>query len=83
MALFGSADNHSEIAALTLRVRQLEQRVEQLAALVDAPAAPSDPRMDEVIRLKQSGAPIQAIKLLREIQPGLGLAQAKELVEAM
>ncbi|QDO87261.1 ribosomal protein L7/L12 [Ornithinimicrobium ciconiae] len=82
MGLFGN-DDSSQVAALTMRVTQLEQRVEQLAQLVGAPAAPQDPRMDEVIRLKRAGEPIAAIKLLREIQPGLGLADAKAIVDQM
>ncbi|MCK0112165.1 ribosomal protein L7/L12 [Ornithinimicrobium sp. F0845] len=82
MGLFGN-DDSAEIAALTMRVTQLEQRVEQLAELLGAPPAPQDARMDEVIRLKQQDKPIEAIKLLREIQPGLGLADAKALVDRM
>lgn len=78
MALFG---NDEQIAPLKLRITQLEARVEQLAQLIGAPAAPVDTRMDEVIQLKQSGKPIEAIKRLREIQPGLGLADAKALVD--
>ena len=80
MALFG---NDAEIAPLKMRIAALEQRVEQLAQLLDAPPAPRDAQMGEVIHLKQSGKQIQAIKLLREIQPGLGLAEAKALVDQM
>lgn len=80
----GLFDNNSEeISRLTMRIHQLEQRVEQLARLVGAPKQPQDPRMAEVIRLKRDGNPIRAIKLLREIQPGLGLAEAKALVDEM
>ncbi|NLG21962.1 MAG: 50S ribosomal protein L12 [Actinomycetales bacterium] len=84
MGLFGN-DDSAEVAALKARVAQLEQRVEQLAQLLGAPAAsaPRDARMDEVLRLKSEGRNIQAIKLLREIQPGLGLADAKALVDRM
>lgn len=81
MGLFDS--NDSDVAALTMRITALEQRVDQLATLLGAPQLPGDPRMDEVIRLKQDGRAIEAIKLLREIQPGLGLAQAKGLVDQM
>lgn len=82
MGLFG-ADHSAEIASLRRQVGQLEQRVEQLAQLLDAPPPPRDPRMDEVVRLKQSGEQIAAIKQLREIQPGLGLAEAKAIVDQM
>lgn len=82
MGLFGN-DGTAEVAALTVRVSQLEQRVEQLAQLLGAPAAPQDPQMEEVLRLKQAGEQIAAIKLLREVQPGLGLADAKAVVDRM
>ncbi|USQ76487.1 ribosomal protein L7/L12 [Ornithinimicrobium cryptoxanthini] len=82
MGLFGN-DSAPEIADLRMRVSQLEERVEQLAQLLDAPEPPRDTRMDEVLRLTQAGRQIEAIKALRELQPGLGLAEAKALVDAM
>ena len=80
MGLFG---NDQEVTALRMRVSKLEQRVEQLAQLLGAPELPRDTRMDGVLRLKQAGRPIEAIKALRELQPGLGLAEAKAIVDAM
>ena len=88
MGLLGS-DSSAEIAALRMRVSQLEERVEQLEQLLGAPEAPRESResresrMDEVLRLKEQGRQIEAIKLLRELQPGLGLADAKAIVDQM
>ncbi|USQ80280.1 hypothetical protein NF556_01050 [Ornithinimicrobium faecis] len=82
MGLFGP-DHSSEIAGLRMQVSQLEQRVEQLAQLIGAPPVPRDARLDEVFNLKQSGQQIAAIKRLRELRPGLGLAEAKAIVDEM
>ncbi len=57
--------------------------MEQLAQLLDAPPAEPDPRWSEVAQLKAAGQPIAAIKRLREIQPGLGLAEAKAIVDTL
>lgn len=82
MGLFGP-DHSSEIASLRRQVDQLERRVEQLAELLGAPPAPRDAQLDEVLRLKQAGQVIPAIKRLRELRPGLGLAEAKAIVDQM
>lgn len=82
MGLFGP-DHSAEIASLRMQVSRLEQRVEQLAQLVDAPPPPRDTRLDEVFNLKQAGQQIAAIKRLRELQPGLGLGEAKAIVDQM
>lgn len=80
MALFGR-DHSPEIARLHMRIEALEHRVAQLAQLLDAPPPPPDPLLDEVARLKAAGQQIAAIKRLRELQPGLGLAEAKAIVD--
>lgn len=80
MALFGP-DRSPEIARLRMRIDALEHRVEQLAQLLDAPPPPPDPQLDEVARLKAAGQPIAAIKRLRELRPGPGLAEAKAIVD--
>lgn len=82
MGLFGR-DHSAEITGLRMRIDALEHRVEQLAQLLDAPPPPPDPRMEEVAQLKASGQPIAAIKRLRELQPGLGLAEAKAIVDRL
>lgn len=80
MALFGP-DHKAEIAGLHRQIAQLEQRVEQLARLLDAPPLPPDPALDEVRNLKAAGQTIAAIKRLRELRPSLGLAEAKAIVD--
>lgn len=82
MGLFGP-DQSAEIASLRRQVDQLERRVAQLAELLDAPPLPRDTQLDEVFNLKQAGNPIAAIKRLRELRPGLGLAEAKAIVDQM
>lgn len=71
-----------DTAALLARIVQLELRVQHLEGLAGV-SGPSEQGMDEVLALKAQGKTIEAIKRLREIQPGLGLADAKNLVDQM
>jgi len=54
-----------------------------VAAAGAAAAAPAEEKTEFTVVLKDGGPRrIQVIKVVRELQPGLGLKEAKELVEA-
>ncbi len=86
MGIFGSDGgvSQNDFNLLEVRVRRLEALVERLSAAgrVAAPgAATADPTWQSEARvLVDNGQKISAIKLVRE-QTGLGLKEAKELVE--
>ena len=80
MGLFG---NNKEVTALRLRVTALEQRLNAVTQALGLPAPPEPVGMAEVRQLKASGEVIPAIKRLRESQPGLGLAEAKGIVDQL
>lgn len=87
MGLFGN-DQGDLVAALTARVLRLEERVDQLSRLLDLPSTDQPgqslaPDLEAVSALKAQGRPIEAIKRLRELQPGLGLAEAKGIVDQL
>lgn len=87
MGLFGN-DQGDLVAALTARVLRLEERVDELSRLLDLPSTdqlgqPLAPNLEAVRALKAQGRPIEAIKKLRELQPGLGLATAKSIVDQL
>lgn len=86
MGLF-SNDQSAAMAALTVRVLRLEERVHELSRLLDLPSTDpvdqSAPDLGAVRALKAQGRTIEAIKTLRQQQPGLGLAEAKAVVDQL
>ena len=87
MGLFGN-DQGALLAALTARVLRLEERVDELSRLLDLPNMDQPgqalvPDLKKVRDLKAQGRPIEAIKTLHQLQPGLGLAEAKAIVDEL
>lgn len=84
MGIFGQ----NQYDLLEARVRRLEALVAQLAAGQDVDTSPaalaglSPDARAEAHRLKLAGKQMHAIKHVRE-QTGLGLREAKDLVEAL
>lgn len=81
MDLPGSEVNRDELHALRQRIQELENRFTNFVG---------DPWMRSklsgiaaIIKAAQEGKRIQAIKMLREATPGLGLKEAKDLVESV
>lgn len=77
--------NSNRITALESRILMLEKRLDHLLTQLGVPQEEFEEAtgMDEVRALKDSGQTIQAIKRLRELQPGMGLAAAKDIVDRM
>jgi ribosomal protein L7/L12 len=97
MGLFSGGEDLASTRVLEARIARLEATVAALEGRLarvegglpgGAPhpghpsPVPHDPRMVEVLRLRQSGRPIEAIKLYRQVT-GAGLAEAKKAVESM
>lgn len=92
MGLFGGGRDDSDDGGLRRRVDELERRVAALEWAVraaghaspEAPVVSTDKARpdDRVRQLVAQGKKIQAIKLLRE-QTGLGLKEAKDIVDQM
>ena len=61
------------------KVSRLERRVSSMAAKLNLDLTPKLPR--DVVELARSGKKLLAIKQLRTVQPELGLAEAKALVD--
>ena len=50
---------------------------------MDQPGQALVPDLKKVRELKAQGRPVEAIKTLRQLQPGLGLAEAKAIVDEL
>lgn len=88
MGLFGTSGDRSDHLALEARVARLESQVAALTAALsqtsaggDAVVAPAALDHPEARLLARQGKKIVAIKRVRE-DTGLGLKEAKELVES-
>lgn len=79
MAIFGG----SEIEHLRTRVAELEQRVDALSRLLEVPLPSEAEDLEQVRELKRQGKAIQAIKVYRDLRPGVGLREAKDAVDGM
>lgn len=78
MGFFGNSD---EVASLRRRIANLEQRLDTVTREIGMSVPPEPAGMAEVRQLKADGQEIAAIKRLREIEPRLGLADAKAIVD--
>lgn len=85
VALAGSKGCSAETAALRARLETLERKLDALMAAhgVELPPPPPSTLSPEVRLLASDPkSKIAAIKLLREQNPGMGLAEAKAIIEA-
>lgn len=82
--LAGSKSGSSGTAALRARLGMLERKLDALMAAhgVELPPPPPSTLSPEVVRLANDPSfKIAAIKLLREQNPGMGLAEAKAIIQ--
>ena len=76
----------NRLAALEREVSALKRNANTTPAALQSPPIPhwnTEIANDELLDLICSGQKIQAIKLYREINRGVGLKEAKDAVEAM
>jgi len=71
-----------ELTGLGLKEAKAAVDARQVPAAAPRPAPPQGPVGDAVHQALQQGQLIEAIRRLREQQPGLGLKEAKDWVEA-
>ncbi len=78
--------SHEDVKLLTRQMRELQRKVEALLKHqgIELPPPPAGGMSPEVEQLaKDPRTKIAAIRLYREENPGIGLREAKELIEAI